>query len=74
MKVQIDMSIKKFDFEKVFEQVKGDIGVYNNITIGEPVGVIEVPDSLIETNGAYFASPVHAVKRVIIVARAKGIL
>lgn len=57
MKVQIDMSIKKFDFGKVFEQVKGDIGLYHNITIGEPVGVIEVSDSLIETNSAYFASP-----------------
>ncbi|WP_370602270.1 hypothetical protein [Citrobacter cronae] len=74
MRAQIDMNIKKFDFEKVFEQVKGDIWQFKNITIGEPVGVIEVPDSLIETNGAYFASPVHAVKRVIIAARAKGIL
>ncbi|END8971199.1 hypothetical protein R4T16_09900 [Citrobacter freundii] len=74
MKVQNDEVIKKFDFGKVFEQVKGDIGVYDNITIGEPVGVIEVPDSLIETNSAYFASPVHTVKRVIIAARAKGIL
>lgn len=74
MKVQIDMSIKKFDFEKVFEQVKGDIWQFKNITIGEPVGVIEIPDSLIETNSAYFASPVHTVKRVIIAARAKGIL
>ncbi|MGV2687607.1 hypothetical protein UD636_01495 [Citrobacter braakii] len=74
MKVQIDEVIKKFDFETIFEQVKGDIGVYNNITIGEPVGAIEVPDSLIETNSAYFASPVHTVKQVIIAARAKGIL
>ncbi|MBW7621518.1 hypothetical protein LDJ78_20230 [Citrobacter portucalensis] len=74
MKAQIDMSIKKFDFEKVFEQVKGDIWQFQYITIGEPVGVIEVPDSLIETNSAYFASPVHTVKRVIIAARAKGIL
>ncbi|MGO0117982.1 hypothetical protein ACTJN4_06000 [Citrobacter freundii] len=74
MKVQIDMSIKKFDFGKAFEQVKGDIGLYKNVTIGEPVGGIEVPDSLIETNSAYFASPVHTVKRVIIAARAKGIL
>ncbi|HHT2669661.1 TPA: hypothetical protein ACTYL6_005485 [Citrobacter freundii] len=74
MKVQIDEVIKKFDFGKVFEQVKGDIGVYNNITISEPAGVIEVPDSLIETNSAYFASPVHTVKRVILAARAKGIL
>lgn len=74
MKVQIDEAIKKFDFEKVFEQVKGDIGVYNNITIGEPVGVIEVPDSLIETNSTYFASPVYTVKRVVIAARQRGIL
>ncbi|HGY2544053.1 hypothetical protein [Citrobacter freundii] len=74
MKVQIDMSIKKFDFEKVFEQVKSDIGVYNNITIGEPVGVIEVPDSLIKTNSTYFVSPAYTVKRVIIAAIAKGIL
>lgn len=74
MKVQIDEVIKEFDLGKVFEQIKGDIGVYNNITIGEPVGVIEVPDSLIETNSAYFASPVHTVKRVIIAARVKGIL
>ncbi|MBO0250819.1 hypothetical protein C6X66_03815 [Escherichia coli] len=74
MKVQIDEVIKKFDFGKVFEQVKGDIGVYNNITIGEPVGVIEVSDSLIETNSAYFASPVHTVKRVILAAKQRGIL
>ncbi|EJU4386303.1 hypothetical protein N4782_003425 [Escherichia coli] len=74
MKVQIDEVIKKFDFGRVFEQVKGDIGVYNNITIGEPVGVIEVSDSLIETNSAYFASPVHTVKRVILAAKQRGIL
>ncbi|HFI9117086.1 TPA: hypothetical protein ACGSOT_000930 [Escherichia coli] len=74
MKVQIDMSIKKFDFEKVFEQVKGDIWQFKNITIGEPVDVIEVPDSLIEKNSAYFTSPAYTVKRVIIAARAKGIL
>ena len=74
MKVQIDMSIKKFNFEKVFEQVKGDIWQFKNITIGEPVDVIEVPDSLIEKNSAYFDFPVNTVKRVIIVARAKGIL
>ncbi|EOA4357540.1 hypothetical protein ACH173_002314 [Escherichia coli] len=74
MKVQIDEVIKKFDFGKVFEQVKGDIGLYHNITIGEPVGVIEVSDSLIETNSAYFASPVHTVKRVILAAKQRGIL
>lgn len=74
MKVQIDEAIKKFDFEKVFEQVKGDIWQFKNITIGEPVGVIEVPDSLIETNGAYFASPVHAVKKFILAAKQRGIL
>lgn len=74
MKVQIDMSIKKFDFEKVFEQVKGDIWQFKNITIGEPVDVIEVPDSLIKTNSTYFVSPAYTVKRFIIAARAKGIL
>lgn len=74
MKVQIDEVIKKFDFEKIFKQVKGDIGAYNNITIDEPVGVIEVPDSLIKTNSTYFVSPAYTVKRVIIAARAKGIL
>ncbi|MCT4724096.1 hypothetical protein [Citrobacter freundii] len=74
MKVQIDEVIKKFDFEKVFEQVKGDVWQFKNITIGEPVDVIEVPDSLIEKNSAYFDFPVNTVKRVIIVARAKGIL
>lgn len=74
MKVQIDMSIKKFDFEKVFEQVKGDIWQFKNITIGEPVGVIEIPDSLIEKNSAYFTSPENTVKRVIVTAKQRGIL
>ncbi|EPD5641476.1 hypothetical protein ACSB3K_000872 [Escherichia coli] len=74
MKVQIDMSIKKFDFGKVFEQVKGDIGVYNNITIGEPVGVIEIPDTLIEKNSTYFDLPENTVKRVILAAKQRGIL
>lgn len=74
MKVQIDEVIKKFDFEKVFEQIKGDIWQFKNITIGEPVGVIEIPDTLIETNSTYFVSPAYTVKRVIIAARAKGIL
>ncbi|MFO3732013.1 MULTISPECIES: hypothetical protein [Enterobacteriaceae] len=74
MKVQIDEVIKKFDFEKVFEQVKGDIGVYNNITIGEPVGVIEIPDSLIEKNSAYFDLPENTIKRVILASKQRGIL
>ncbi|EIT8537694.1 hypothetical protein L3M36_002837 [Escherichia coli] len=74
MKAQIDMSIKKFDFEKVFEQVKGDIWQFQYITIGEPVGVIEVPDSLIEKNSAYFDFPVNTIKRVIIAAKQRGIL
>ncbi|HIB3748685.1 TPA: hypothetical protein ACWQYR_001500 [Escherichia coli] len=74
MKVQIDEVIKKFDFEKVFEQVKGDIWQFKNVTIGEPVGVIEVPDSLIEKSRAYFDFPVNAVKRVILAAKQRGIL
>lgn len=74
MKVQIDMSIKKFDFEKVFEQVKGDIWQFKNITIGEPVDVIEVPDSLIEKNSAYFTSPENTAKRLILAAKQRGIL
>ncbi|EJR3090559.1 hypothetical protein N0W54_003333 [Escherichia coli] len=74
MKVQIDEVIKKFDFEKVFEQVKGDIWQFKNVTIGEPAGVIEVPDSLIEKNRAYFDFPVNAVKRVILAAKQRGIL
>lgn len=74
MKIQIDMSIKKFDFEKVFEQVKGDIWQFKNITIGEPVGVIEIPDTLIEKNRAYFDFPVNTVKRVILAAKQRGIL
>ena len=74
MKVQIDEIIKKFDFEKVFEQVKGDIWQFKNITIGESVGVIEIPDTLIEKNSAYFDFPVNTVKRVIIAAKQRGIL
>ncbi|AUT96907.1 hypothetical protein ACYUW7_003340 [Escherichia coli] len=74
MKVQIDEFIEEFDFGKVFEQVKGDIGVYNNITIGEPVGVIEIPDTLIEKNSAYFDLPENTVKRVILAAKQRGIL
>ncbi|EFS5684497.1 hypothetical protein H2Y53_003673 [Escherichia coli] len=74
MKVQIDMSIKKFDFEKVFEKVKGDIWQLKNITIGEPVGVIEIPDTLIEKNSAYFDLPENTVKRVILAAKQRGVL
>ncbi|MDD8957650.1 hypothetical protein LAY36_05560 [Escherichia coli] len=74
MKVQIDMSIKKFDFEKVFEQVKGDIWQFKNITIGEPVGVIEIPDTLIEKNSAYFDLPENTIKRTILAARQRGVL
>lgn len=74
MKVQIDEVIKKFDFEKVFEQVKGDIWQFKNITIGEPVGVIEIPDTLVEKNSAYFDLPENTVKRVILAARQRGIL
>ena len=74
MKVQIDMSIKKFDFEKIFEQVKGDIWQFKNVTIVEPVGVIEIPDSLIEKNSAYFDLPENTVKRVILAAKQRGVL
>ncbi|GCB39605.1 hypothetical protein CITFRE_17400 [Citrobacter freundii] len=74
MKVQIDEVIKKFDFEKIFEQVKGDIWQFKNVTIGEPVGVIEIPDSLIEKNSAYFDLPENTIKRVILASKQRGIL
>ncbi|AUZ69693.1 TPA: hypothetical protein MYO72_005464 [Citrobacter freundii] len=74
MKVQIDEVIKKFDFEKIFERVKGDIWQFKNVTIGEPVGVIEIPDSLIEKNSAYFDLPENTIKRVILASKQRGIL
>ncbi|SUX92976.1 Uncharacterised protein [Citrobacter koseri] len=74
MRAQIDMNIKKFDFEKIFEQVKGDIWQFKNITIGEPVGTIEIPDTLIEKNSAYFTSPENTVKQVILAAKQREIL
>lgn len=74
MKVQIDEVIKKFDFEKIFERVKGDIWQFKNVTIGEPVGVIEIPDSLIEKNSAYFDLPENTIKRVILASKKRGIL
>ncbi|MGV4039075.1 hypothetical protein ACV8T3_05750 [Citrobacter portucalensis] len=74
MKVQIDEAIKKLDFEKVFEQVKGDIWQFKNVTIGEPVGAIEIPDTLIEKNSAYFTSPENTVKRVVLAAKKRGVL
>jgi hypothetical protein len=74
MKVQIDEVIKKFDFEKVFERVKGDIWQFKNVAIGEPVGTIEIPDTLIEKNSAYFTSPENTVKRVILAAKKRGVL
>lgn len=74
MKVQIDEAIEKFDFEKVFEQVKGDIWQFKGVTIGEPVGTIEIPDTLIEKNSAYFTSIENTVKRVILAAKKRGVL
>ena len=74
MKVQIDEVIKKFDFGKVFEQVKGDIWQFKNVTIGEPVGTIEIPDTLIEKNSAYFDLPENTVGRVILAAKQRGVL